>query len=77
VAVKGAVKGNFGAVKGQKRAVILDQSGREGPGRPGNPANWHSCSKDVELIKKGQIKSEPNTVHIISLQQANSGGMWR
>jgi hypothetical protein len=27
-------------------------------------ANWHSCSKGVDLIKKkGQIKSEPNTVH--------------
>jgi hypothetical protein len=26
-------------------------------------ANWHSCAKDVDLVKKkGQIKSEPNTV---------------
>jgi hypothetical protein len=38
----------------------------------------HSCSKGVDLIKKkGQIKSEPNTVYLISPQQANCGGMWR
>jgi hypothetical protein len=36
-AVKGAAEDNFGAVKGQKRAVILKKSSREGSAGPGNP----------------------------------------
>jgi hypothetical protein len=36
-AVKGAAEDNFGAVKGQKRAVILKKSSREGSEGPGNP----------------------------------------
>jgi hypothetical protein len=37
-AVKEAAEANVGAVKGRKRAVILEKSGREGSVGPGNPA---------------------------------------
>jgi hypothetical protein len=33
--VKGAVDGNFGAMKGLKGATILEQSSREDPAGPG------------------------------------------
>jgi hypothetical protein len=36
-AVKGAVKGNFGAVKGPEGAAVLAKSSREGLVGPGNP----------------------------------------
>jgi hypothetical protein len=36
-AVKGAVKGNFGAVKGPEGAVVSAKSSREGLAGPGNP----------------------------------------
>jgi hypothetical protein len=36
-AVKEAAEANVGAVKGRKRAVILEKSGREGSVGPGNP----------------------------------------
>jgi hypothetical protein len=40
-AVKGAAEENFGAVKGWKRAVILEKSSREGSAGPGNPGgHW-------------------------------------
>jgi hypothetical protein len=52
--VKGAVKGNYGAVEGPGGAVILAKSSREGLAGPGNPVgkivrqstytvpqNWH------------------------------------
>jgi hypothetical protein len=35
--VKGAVKGNYGAVKDPKGAVISAESSREGSAGPGNP----------------------------------------
>jgi hypothetical protein len=42
-AVKRAAEANFGAVKGQKRAVIFEESSREGPAGPGNPVNDIFC----------------------------------
>jgi hypothetical protein len=42
-AVKGAAEENFGAVKGRKRAVIIEESSREGPAGPGNPDSQQSA----------------------------------
>jgi hypothetical protein len=42
-AVKGAVEGNFGAVKGPEGAVILAKSSREGLAGPGNPEKCPQC----------------------------------
>jgi hypothetical protein len=43
-AVKGAVKGNFGAVKGPEGAVVTAKSSREGLAGPGNPASIQTSS---------------------------------
>jgi hypothetical protein len=45
--VKGAVKGNYGAVKDPKGAVISAESSREGSAGPGNPGTIANIDQSV------------------------------
>jgi hypothetical protein len=49
-AVEGAAEDNFGAVSGQKRAVILQKSSREGSEGPGNPVYMQSHASQAPSL---------------------------
>jgi hypothetical protein len=51
------VEENFGAVKGLKRAVILEESSREGPAGPGNPDHAAKYRPPKLPLKRG-LKQE-------------------